>query len=40
MGNGYGATYWRFDPFSLGWDTLVRGGLLVAIGIFLIAISK
>lgn len=40
LGNAYGATYWRFDPFNLGWDTIVRGGLLVLIGIFLIAISK
>lgn len=40
LGNGYGASYWRFAPFDLGWDTLVRGSLLIAIGFFLIVISK
>lgn len=40
MGNGYGASYWRFTPFNLAWDTLVRGSLLIAVGFFLIAISK
>jgi hypothetical protein len=40
LGNGYGASYWRFTPFNLAWDTLVRGSLLIAVGFFLIAISK
>ena len=40
MGNVYGASYWRFTSFSLAWDTLVRGSLLIAVGFFLIAISK
>jgi len=40
IGNGYGASYWRFGPLDLAWDTLFRGSLLVAIGVFLIAISK
>jgi hypothetical protein len=40
IGNGYGASYWRFGPFDLAWDTLFRGTLLIAIGLFLVAISK
>lgn len=40
LGNGYGASYWRFTPFNLAWDTLVRGSLLIVVGFFLIAISK
>lgn len=40
LGNGYGASYWRFTPFNLAWDTLVRGTLLIALGFFLIVVSK
>jgi len=40
LGNGYGAAYWRFGPFNLAWDTFWRGGVLVAIGLFLIRESK
>jgi len=40
LGNAYGAGYWRFGPFSLAWDTLFRGSLLVIIGFVLIRMSK
>jgi hypothetical protein len=40
LGNGYGASYWRFGPFDLAWDTFWRGSLLVIIGFILIRASK
>ena len=40
LGNGYGASYWRFGPLNLAWDTFFRGGLLVVIGLLLIRYSK
>jgi hypothetical protein len=40
LGNGYGASYWRFGPFNLAWDTFLRGTLLVVIGFILIRASK
>ena len=40
IGNGYGASYWRFGPFNLAWDTAFRGILLVLIGFLLIRLSK
>lgn len=40
LGNGYGASYWRFGPLNLAWDTMFRGTLLVAIGLMLIRLSK
>ena len=40
LGNAYGASYWRFGPLNLAWDTLFRGTLLVAIGLMLIRLSK
>jgi hypothetical protein len=40
LGNGYGASYWRFGPFNLAWDTFLRGTLLVLIGFILIRASK
>gem|GEM_PF-915652 len=40
LGNAYGASYWRFGPLNLAWDTIVRGGLLVVIGLLLIRFSK
>ena len=40
LGNAYGASYWRFGPFNLAWDTVFRGSILVAIGVLLIRLSK
>ncbi len=40
LGNAYGAAYWRFGPFDLGWDVLFRGSVLVLIGFFLIRVGK
>lgn len=40
LGNGYGASYWRFGPLNLAWDTFFRGAVLVAIGLLLIRYSK
>ena len=40
LGNAYGASYWRFGPLNLTWDTIVRGSLLVVIGLLLIRFSK
>ena len=40
LGNAYGASYWRFGPFNLAWDTLFRGSILVALGLLLIHFSK
>jgi hypothetical protein len=40
LGNAYGASYWRFGPLNLAWDTIVRGSLLVVIGLLLIRFSK
>jgi hypothetical protein len=40
LGNAYGASYWRFGPLNLAWDTIFRGTLLVAIGLLLIRFSK
>jgi len=40
LGNGYGASYWRFVPLNLAWDTLFRGTVLVLIGLLLIRFSK
>jgi hypothetical protein len=40
LGNAYGANYWRFGPFNLAWDTLVRGSILVIIGFMLIRAGK
>jgi hypothetical protein len=40
LGNGYGASYWRFGPFNLAWDTFVRGGALVLLGFLLLRLSK
>jgi hypothetical protein len=40
LGNGYGASYWRFGPLNLAWDTMFRGTVLVAIGLMLIRLSK
>ncbi|MGA2972545.1 MAG: hypothetical protein ABSE39_07980 [Candidatus Bathyarchaeia archaeon] len=40
LGNAYGASYWRFGPFNLAWDTIFRGTVLVALGLLLIRLSK
>lgn len=40
LGNAYGAAYWRLGPFNLAWDTIFRGGILVAVGLLLIHFSK
>jgi hypothetical protein len=40
LGNGYGASYWRFGPLNLAWDTMFRGTVLVVIGLMLIRFSK
>jgi len=40
LGNAYGASYWRFGPFNLAWDTLFRGSALVIIGLLLIRLGK
>jgi len=40
LGNAYGASYWRFGPLNLAWDTMFRGTVLVAIGLLLIRLSK
>jgi hypothetical protein len=40
LGNAYGASYWRFGPLNLAWDTIFRGTVLVAIGLLLIHLSK
>ncbi len=40
LGNSYGASYWRFGPLNLAWDTVFRGSMLVVIGVLLIRISK
>ena len=40
LGNAYGASYWRFAPLNLAWDTMFRGTVLVAIGLMLIRLSK
>ena len=40
IGNGYGASYWRFGPLNLAWDTMFRGAVLIAIGLLLIRLSK
>lgn len=40
LGNAYGASYWRFGPFNLAWDTLFRGSVLVVIGLVLIRFGK
>jgi hypothetical protein len=40
LGNAYGASYWRFGPLNLAWDTIFRGSLLVIIGLLLIRFSK
>lgn len=40
LGNAYGASYWRFGPMNLAWDTIFRGGLLVIIGLILIRTGK
>jgi len=40
LGNAYGASYWRFGPLNLAWDTIFRGGVLVIIGMLLIRFSK
>jgi len=40
LGNAYGASYWRFGPLNLAWDTIIRGSLLVAIGLLMIRFSK
>jgi hypothetical protein len=40
LGNAYGASYWRFGPLNLAWDTIFRGTVLVVIGLLLIRFSK
>jgi len=40
LGNAYGASYWRFGPLNLAWDTMFRGTVLVVIGLMLIRFSK
>jgi len=40
LGNAYGASYWRFGPLNLAWDTMFRGTVLVVIGLMLIHFSK
>ena len=40
LGNAYGASYWRFGPLNLAWDTIFRGTVLVVIGLLLIHFSK
>ena len=40
LGNAYGASYWRFGPLNLAWDTIVRGSILVIIGLLLIRFSN
>ena len=40
IGDGYGASYWRFGPFNLAWDTAFRGIVLLLIGFLLIRLSK
>lgn len=40
LGNGYGASYWRFGPLNLAWDTMFRGTILVVIGLLLIRFSR
>ena len=40
LGNGYGASYWRFGPFNLAWDTFFRGSILILIGMLLIRFSR
>ncbi|MGD0176103.1 MAG: hypothetical protein ABSC50_04680 [Candidatus Bathyarchaeia archaeon] len=40
LGNAYGASYWRFGPFNLAWDTIFRGSILVVLGLLLIHFSK
>ncbi len=40
LGNAYGASYWRFGPLNLAWDTVFRGSMLVVIGVLLIRLSK
>ena len=40
LGNAYGASYWRFGPLNLAWDTMFRGTVLVVIGLMLIRLSK
>jgi hypothetical protein len=40
LGNAYGASYWRFGPLNLAWDTIFRGSILVIIGLLLIRFSK
>jgi len=40
LGNAYGASYWRFGPLNLAWDTIVRGSILVVIGLLLIRFSN
>jgi len=40
LGNGYGASYWRFGPFNLAWDTAFRGVVLVLIGFLLIRLNE
>ncbi len=38
--NAYGASYWRFGPLNLAWDTVFRGSMLVVIRVLLIRLSK
>ncbi|HXX72652.1 MAG TPA: hypothetical protein VEI80_03085 [Candidatus Acidoferrales bacterium] len=40
LGNAYGASYWRFGPLNLAWDTMFRGTVLIVIGLMLIRLSK
>ncbi len=40
LGNAYGASYWRFGPLNLAWDTMFRGSMLVIMGMILIRFSK
>jgi len=40
LGNAYGASYWRFGPLNLAWDTMFRGAVLIVIGLMLIRLSK
>jgi len=40
LGNAYGASYWRFGPLNLAWDTMFRGAVLVALGLMLIRLSQ
>lgn len=40
LGNAYGASYWRFGPMNLAWDTIFRGSILVALGLVLVRLGK